>query len=95
MASLYRRFQAVFGWAMIGVGLVVLPLPIPLGAIMIVVGIALVAPTSPATRDSLRNVRRRFHGFDRTLERWRPYMPPLIRQLIEDTRPDKPTLPEK
>ncbi|MGF1455297.1 MAG: PGPGW domain-containing protein [Alphaproteobacteria bacterium] len=93
MATLYRRFQAVFGWALIAVGLVVLPLPIPLGAIMIVIGIAMVAPTSPGVRDVLRKVRTRFPSFDRTLEGWRPHLPNLIRTLIEDTRPE-PTMPQ-
>ncbi len=90
MASLYRRFQAIFGWMLIAVGLVVLPLPIPLGAIMIVIGIAMVSPSSPMMRDVLRNVRVRFPSFSATLDGWAPRMPALIRILIEDTRPPLP-----
>ncbi len=87
MEMMYRRFQALVGWLFIIIGLVVLPMPIPLGAIMIVVGIALVAPTSPGMRNVLRRVRRRFPSFDRQLERWLPKFPKFIQDLIISTRP--------
>lgn len=88
MANFYRHVQAIIGWLFIGVGLIVLPLPIPLGAIMIVVGIAMVAPHSPVMRRILTRIRRRFPGFDRQLERWYERFPAFVQRLIDQTRPN-------
>ena len=87
---LFLYIQAVIGWILILVGLVVWPLPIPFGLLMIVIGIALVVPTSPGMRRLLRYLRRRYPAFDRQLERLKPHLPKFIQTMIERTRPRDP-----
>ncbi len=79
--------QAVIGWLFILVGLVLWPLPLPFGLIMLIIGIALVVPTSPGMRRLLRGLRKRYPVLDRQLERMRPHLPKFMRTMIERTRP--------
>ncbi len=90
LAMIYRRLRVVVGWLLIILGIPIVPLPIPFGAIMVVVGIALVAPSSPAMRAILRRVRKRFPSFNDQLKRWRNKFPAFIRDLIDQTCPDRP-----
>lgn len=94
-SMLMRHFSAAAGWVLIAVGLLVFPLPIPFGAIMIVVGIALVAPTSPFMQRLLKRVRSRFPAFSRRLDTMRDRMPKFVRELIDLTRPDEDNKPGK
>ena len=79
-----------FGSVLILVGLVVLPLPIPLGLIMITIGFALLAPYIPAFQRLVTHMRRKWPDLDRSLRRYRNRFPPVIRKTIDKTHPNAP-----
>lgn len=80
----------VFGSTLVVAGLIVLPLPIPLGLIMLTIGFALLAPYIPAVQRFIKFLRVKWPGFDRTLRRYRNRLPPVVRRTIDKTCPTAP-----
>ena len=77
----------LLGGSFIAAGIVLLPLPIPLGLLFLLTGIALLAPYNAATQTVVRNMRTRFPRIDRTMRRWRDQAPGFIRKVIDKTKP--------
>ena len=75
------------GGILIIVGLIVLPLPIPLGLIMITIGCALLAPYVPAVQRLVRRIRTKWPLVDAALLRHRHRMPEVIKSTIDKTHP--------
>ena len=82
--------RLVMGWAMIGVGAVILPTPVPIGLIMMIVGLALVAPESKWLQGWLRRRRAAYPDFSERLVAWRPRLPGIARRVIDLTDPAAP-----
>lgn len=80
----------ILGGILIVVGLIVLPLPIPLGLIMMTIGFALLAPYIPAVQRLIITMRRKWPELDKTMRRHRHRFPPIIRQTIDKTHPNAP-----
>ncbi len=78
------------GSTLVLAGLVVLPLPIPLGLIMLTVGLALLAPYVPAVQRFVKHLRTRSPGLDRSMRRHRHRFPLVIRRTIDKTHPNAP-----
>ncbi len=78
--------QAI-GSTLVVTGLIVLPLPLPFGLIMLVIGFALLAPYIPAFQKLIRKMRRRWPNLDATLMRHRHRFPPVIKRTIDKTHP--------
>ncbi len=77
----------VLGSTLVVTGLIVLPLPIPFGLIMLVIGFALLAPYIPIVQRIIRHMRRRWPQVDAILLRYRDRFPPVIRKTIDKTHP--------
>lgn len=77
----------VAGSTLVVTGLIVLPLPLPFGLIMLVIGFALLAPYIPAVQKLIRQMRRRWPNIDETLRRHRHRFPPVIKRTIDKTHP--------
>jgi len=77
----------VMGGILFLAGLVVLPLPIPLGLIMIVIGLALLAPYILPVQYAIRSIRRKNAAINEKLIRWRNNLPPVIQKTIDKTHP--------
>lgn len=80
----------VFGSTLVVAGLIVLPLPIPLGLIMLTIGFALLAPYIPAVQRLIRKMRVKSPDLDAALRRYRDRFPPVIRKTIDKTHPTAP-----
>ena len=80
----------ISGAALVLVGLVLLPLPIPFGLIMIVSGFALLAPYIPAIQRLIKTMRTRWPNLDQSLLRYRDRFPAVIRNTIDKTHPASP-----
>lgn len=87
--SLAFRRQAGqwMGWALILPGLVVLVLPIPLGLVMIALGLTLAARHDPWLQNAIRALRGRFPGLSRRLNGLGRYLPYRARRLLVLTDP--------
>ena len=79
----------ILGSTLVVTGLVVLPLPLPFGLIMLVIGFALLAPYIPVVQKLIRYMRRKSPKVDAILMRYRDRCPPVIRKTIDKTHPAK------
>lgn len=77
----------IIGSTLVVTGLIVLPLPIPFGLIMLVIGFALLAPYIPVVQKLIRYMRRRWPQVDGILLRNRHRFPPVIKKTIDKTHP--------
>ncbi|ARU56093.1 hypothetical protein OLMES_2020 [Oleiphilus messinensis] len=77
----------ILAWLLIIAGLIVLPLPIPLGLVMIVVGAALLAGSSPAFRRYIQRVRLRNPKIDKKIKRFQHRLPAWLRERLISTEP--------
>ena len=77
----------VAGSTLVVTGLIVLPLPLPFGLIMLVIGFALLAPYIPAVQRLVRQMRRKWPNIDEMLLRHRHRFPPVIKRTIDKTHP--------
>ena len=80
----------VLGSTLVVTGLIVLPLPIPFGLIMLVIGFALLAPYIPIVQKMIRYMRRTWPRVDAILLRYRRHFPPVIKKTIDRTHPSSP-----
>jgi hypothetical protein len=70
-------------------GAITLPLPLPTGAIALVVGLALLASTSPWMLRKLRTFRARNAKLNRTMERVEPRVPGALKKALRESRPEQ------
>ena len=77
----------IIGWVLIALGIVLFPLPIPLGIILLVPGFALVVAESRFLQRLVRVWRRRYPGLDARIHGIRPRMPAFVRKIIDVTDP--------
>ena len=86
-ASLLALVHKVTGSVLVLAGRVVLPMPIPLGLIMIALGLAMLAPYFKPVQNLVRHLRRKSPIVDRNLVRFKHRCPRVIRVTIEKTNP--------
>jgi len=79
--------RVVGGWLLVGSGLVLLPLPIPLGLLFVLAGVTMLAHDNRRLGAWLRRLRRRNPGFSRRLQRLEPHAPVIMRRLLKRTDP--------
>lgn len=75
------------GGTFVAAGLVLFPLPIPVGWLFLLTGVALLVPYNPATQSMVRSLRRRWPAFDRGMLKFRQNAPRFIRRAIQKTNP--------
>jgi hypothetical protein len=86
-ADPWSPLRLAAGWLLIPLGLVITPLPIPLGILMILIGLGLLVRDSRGIRSKLRRLRARFPGISARLSVWEDRSPRLIRGLLRRTDP--------
>lgn len=84
-----RLLRLALAWPLLVVGLIVLPMPIPLGVPFIAIALALLVHDSLTLRRWMQNGRRRFPGIDAKLRaalgiRW---LPGIARRMVDLTDP--------
>ena len=84
---LARYLSIIAGSFLVLLGLIITPMPIPLGIILIVQGLSMLVSSLPFMRHWLRDLRRRYHTVSARLKRAKRYLPAFARRLIEDTDP--------
>lgn len=85
--SLFAPARLVGGWILLVLGLIVTPLPIPVGLIMTLLGLALLVGESPLIRRLICRFRARNPRFCDRLKAIKRRSPGLVRRLIELTDP--------
>ena len=77
----------IMGGTLVLAGLVVLPMPLPFGLIMLVIGLALLAPYILPIQHLVRSIRRKNDTINDQLVKWRERFPPVIQKTIDKTHP--------
>ncbi len=86
-AGLLALLHKITGSFLVLAGMVVLPMPIPLGLIMIALGLALLAPYFKPVQKLVRNLRRKYPKMDDAMLRLKHRSPRVIQVTIEKTNP--------
>ena len=86
-ASLLTFLHKVTGSVLVVFGLVLFPMPIPVGLVMIAVGLLLLAPYFKPVQNVVRTLRRKSPHVDKALLKFKRRCPPVIRTAIEKTAP--------
>ena len=71
-------------------GVLTLPTPIPLGAILLAIGLGLLVMTSVTVRNWLRRLRERFPEVDGSLRAVDAYLPRNLRRALRLSAPRRP-----
>jgi len=82
-----RLIRQVAGWTLIVSGALITPTPLPLGALMVVAGLCLIARDSRRLRGAIRHLRGRFPGLSQRAHGLRHRLPTLLRRVVETTDP--------
>jgi len=82
-----RLVTLICGFTLILLGAIITPLPIPVGLVLIIIGLALVIPALPGTTRKLRQWRRRFPALSARLNQIAAYLPAFVRRAIRMTDP--------
>lgn len=83
-------FHQVVGSILVLGGVILTPTPVPIGLILLTIGLALLAPYMPPVQRLVRSIRRKWPNIDTSLRRHRDRFPPIIRQTIDKTHPSAP-----
>lgn len=86
-ASLLTFVHKITGSVLVVFGIVLFPMPIPVGLIMIALGLLLLAPYFKPVQIMVRKLRCRFEAVDRFLRKIKRRCPPVLRTAIEKTAP--------
>lgn len=81
-------FHQVLGGVLVVTGAILTPTPIPLGLILLTIGLALLAPYMPPVQALVRAIRKKWPNVDKSLRRHHHRFPPVIRSTIDKTHPD-------
>ncbi|HNR78345.1 MAG TPA: hypothetical protein PKM48_14520 [Parvularculaceae bacterium] len=81
-------FHQVLGGVLVVTGAILTPTPIPIGLILLTIGLALLAPYAPPVQALVRAIRVKWPNVDRSLRRHHAKFPPIIRTTIDRTHPD-------
>lgn len=86
-AGLLALAHKITGSALVLFGIVILPMPIPLGLILIALGLAMLAPYFKPIQKLVRHLRRKSPLVDRNMVKFKDKCPRVIRMTIEKTNP--------
>lgn len=83
-----RSVNLLTGILLVLTGLIITPLPIPLGLILVVLGLSVLVTVLPSLRFSLTRLRCRYPAISLKLRRLSPKLPGFARRLLDHTDPD-------
>ncbi|MCA6062840.1 PGPGW domain-containing protein [Thalassolituus marinus] len=86
---LLKPLRILAGSLLVIGGIIVTPMPLPLGIIMIIFGTSILVTELPLVRLYVRQLRKRFTSLSARLNRLKPHLPSFARRLIEDTDPEQ------
>jgi hypothetical protein len=86
----HRVFWLTLGWGLVGVGALLLfvPIPVPLIGIMpLLIGLALLTTHSKPVRRRLQFARHRFEWLSHAFDRFAHRAPQMVKHMIRRTNP--------
>jgi hypothetical protein len=86
---LYSLLRLVSGIILILLGIIITPLPIPIGLLLIFIGFMVVAYDSVFLKQKIRNLRKRHPRFSDRLKKLEIYTFFIIRDVLKNTDPSQ------
>lgn len=86
---MWRIVIQVTGALIFVAGMIFFPLPIPIGAAMMVVGLTMMISSSKKLRKVIRDYRRRNPKMNSTIHNAELYLPKSMRDSIDRTDPER------
>ena len=86
---MWRIITQVTGVLIFIAGMIFFPLPIPIGAVMMIVGLTMMISSSKKLRKVIREYRRRNPKMNSTIHNAEYYLPKSMRDSIDQTDPDR------
>ena len=86
-AGLRRLLALAVGWLLLLAGILITPLPLPIGLVMLVLGLAVLVRRSRFVRRRIRNLRSRYPAFSERLRRLEPKVNATIARTLRQTDP--------
>lgn len=83
-----RPFRLIIGAVLLAAGLAILPLPVPAGALLAVIGLALLIRDSEYVRERFIRLRARFPWASDRMTSFGGRLPSSLRGLIDSTDPN-------
>lgn len=83
-----KIINQIVGWIFLGSGLILFPLPIPLGAPFVVIGSFLLMGSSERFAGFLMDTRRKFPKFNAIFDQVTRKMPGPVRKTLSRTDPN-------
>jgi len=90
----HRAARVGGGLVLLVVGLITWPMPIPVGLLLIALGLVLLAQDSHVARSAIRWTRTRLPALDRAMHRAAARVPGSVRAVIHLTTPDQGLAPD-
>jgi hypothetical protein len=88
--AVQKTFWLAIGWALVVVGIVLLPAPIPvplIGIMPLLTGLAILTTHSKSMRRRLQYIRHKFDWLSRLFDRFAHRVPLMVKSMIHRTRP--------
>lgn len=86
-AGLRRLLALGAGWFLLLAGILITPLPLPIGLLMLVLGLAVLVRRSRLVRRRIRDLRGRYPEFSERLRRLEPKVNASIARTLRQTDP--------
>ena len=80
-----RLLRLALGWGLFVAGALVTPTPVPLGVLMMLAGLCLIARDNRRLRGAIRHLRGRFPRLSARVRVLRHRLPRLLRRVMETT----------
>ena len=81
--------ELAVAWLLLVGGILITPLPLPVGILMLVPGVALLARRSRFVRQRIRVLCKRYPGFSEHLKRLEPKVNEAIARTLRETDPER------
>lgn len=84
-----RSARLMLGFILVVSGLIIMPMPIPFGLILIIIGLSVLISVLPQLKHQLRSLRQRYPKCSDQVQRTRRYLPQFARPLLDETDPEQ------
>ena len=85
--GILRLARLTMGWVLVLVGAITAPTPLPIGWLLLIIGLSILVHDSETVRGWVRRVRQRYPRIGRWLKRNKRFAPGFARRLIDLTEP--------
>ncbi|GGA69830.1 hypothetical protein GCM10011369_09370 [Neiella marina] len=82
-----RMILSVTGGVLLVVGLILIPMPVPIGLAMTISGLALLIHSNDTVRHYIRDCRQRYPNLNEKIRRAGAALPKPLRRIVSRTKP--------